>query len=263
MSNYITPIISAVIIAIIFKLLAKLFPLSQSQFKTNKSFYELESKYKSTKNQGAIIGFIIGIGLTACFFFGLRELSDTILMSKLDSIVLVKPEMGAWLVCSMFLGLLFSSLCVNLMYMNKLGENWNEFLAFVSLWYYNRFKFDYIKVSKYVYGAATIIIAIFTFMLFDWYTSFEKDVIKVNNLLSFGTVQYDYNEVIEIRDIQNYQAPNGNIKEDRYFIIAFKDGVEWNSRNKGIKDQTKNQEIIDLVSNKSRMKPLFLEFDLN
>lgn len=261
MSNLYIPLISAIVFFFVFKLLAKIFPSDQSQYKTDKNFYELETKYNKTKNLMVVVYLILSIVFSICFYFGFKELSDNILSNNLDSIILVKPEKGAWFVCAIFSGMFFSSISVFVINMNKLGEDWHEYLAFINMFYNRRFKFNYIRVTKYSFGLIMVIIGVLIAMVFDWYTSFDKNEIKVNSILSFGTKIYKYSEVKEIRNIEKFEAPNGNIKDDKHYIFVFEDGLKWNSRNSGFKEHDENKKIIDLVSIKSGLKPIFLEFD--
>lgn len=261
MSNLFTPIISTIILFLLFKLLAKIFPSDQSLYKTDKSFYELEKKYNKAKNLMVLVYIVLSLVFSVCFYFGFRELSDNILASSLESIILVKPQIEAWLLCAMFSGMFFASLSVFIISMNMFGENWHEYLAFINMFYNKRFKFNYIKTTKYAFGLIMIIISFLIIMIFDWYTSFEKNEIKINGILSFGTKVYKYDEVKEIRNIKKFKAPNGNIKNDEYFVFVFEDGLKWSSRNSGFKNYEENKKIVDFVSIKSRLKPIFLEFD--
>ena len=263
MSSYIAPIISSIILLIVFKLLAKLFPSDHSSYNSNKSFYELEKKYNKIKNLMVLGYIILSVGFTFSVYFGFTEISNKMLANNLDSIILVAPEKVAWILSAMFTGMLCASICIFLISMVKLEENWYEFLAFLNMFYNQKFNFNYIKISRYLFVFLVIIIGIFNTMLFDCYTSFEKNNIKINEILSFGAETYRYNQVKEIRSIEKFKAPNGNIKNVAYFTIIYDDGYKWSSRNKGLKDEAQNEKIINLVSNKSGIKPIFLEFDFD
>nr|MBA3285676.1 hypothetical protein [Nitrosopumilus sp.] len=114
---------------------------------------------------------------------------------------------------------------------------------------------------KYTIRIFAFITGLLIISFLDWYSAFGQKEVKINGLLSIGGKTYKYSDVTKIKDIERLKAPNGNIVDDPHFIIEFSDGEKWNSRENGFASYDQDSDIIDLVTAKTKIEPIELEFD--
>jgi hypothetical protein len=139
----------------------------------------------------------------------------------------------------------------------QLKADWPEFLAYTNL----KYKFDSIKVMKYVTGFLTVLLALLLTVFFDWYSAFGKEEVKINGALSLGQRTYKYSDITRIKELEKFYAPSGKIVTNPHFVIEFNDGRKWNSRESGFDNYEKNRQILELVIAKTNQRPIKQEFD--
>ena len=161
------------------------------------------------------------------------------------------------LIISLFSGMLLATLIMFTISKRLLKNDWEEYLAYTNL----KYKFNYVKVSKYTIRFFAFITGLLIIAILDWYSAFGQQEIKLNGLLSISAKTYKYSDIIKIKDIERLKAPNGNIVDDPHFIVEFSDGVKWNSRDNGFANYEQDCDIIDLLTRKTNIEPIELEFD--
>lgn len=257
MENYIISFTTILILLGLYKLFGRLLPINKSEYKTEKTVEELSKKYLKFDIKQIGIFFILLIGFVYIFyklFSALIHLRFTMLS---DITIIVKPDAAMLLLISLFSGMLIASLITFVIVKQQLKSDWNEYLAYSNL----KYKFNYVKLSKYTIKVFTYITGILIIAFLDWYSTFGQQEIKINGLLSLGTKSYSYSEVITIKDIERLKAPNGKIVNDPHYIIEFSDGENWNSRDNGFANYEQDSQIIELVLTKTPIEIIELEFD--
>jgi len=258
MENIPTLVITLTVIFILFEVFKKLNPTDISTFQTDKTVKQLRKKY--LKYDLFSLGFfwLLTIILTFIYYFLFVWLSDFRLSLLKEIVIVVKPFIAAWFLCAFFTAMLTASIITIYISKWKLKTDWDEYSA------YGYMKSGYNpKVGSIVMRTFAIINAILIIGFLDWFTAFRQDDIKVNSLFGLGNKTYQYTDIADIRDIDKLKAPNGNIVEDDHYIIVFKDGSKWNSRNNGFGDYTRDTRIIKLIEQKTGRQLNKIEFDLD
>jgi hypothetical protein len=124
-----------------------------------------------------------------------------------------------------------------------------------------KYRFNYVKVTYYSVRVFAILTILLVFTSADCFYTFGKNEINLNTVTSIGTKIYSYSQIKEIQAIQKIKAPNGNIISDPYYVIKFPDGEAWSSRDNGFENYKENVSIINLVCEKTKLKPQLLEFE--
>lgn len=257
MENYIISSTIVLILIGIYKLVGKILPLDKAEYKTDKTIEELRKKYlKFDLKQIGLIALT-----TICLVYILFELFSVLIDLRLslltDTIIIVKPYPEMILIISLFSGILFASLTMFAISKRILKNDWDEYLAYSNL----KYKFDYVKVSKFTIRIFAFINGLLIIAFLDWYSAFGQQEIKLNELLSLSTKTYKYSDIFKIKEVERVKAPNGNILDDPHFIIEFTDGKKWNSRDNGFANYIKDSKIINFLKPKTNLEPIKLEFD--
>lgn len=257
MENYIVSFTTVLILFGLYKLFGKLLPVDKAEYKSDKTIEELKKKYLKFDLKQIGMFVLLTIGLVFILIELFYVLVDLRLSLLSDITIIVKPHPEMILTISLFSGMLLASLAMFAISKRLLKNDWDEYLAYSNL----KYKFNYVKVSKYTVRVFALITGLLIIAFLDWYSAFGQQEIKLNGLLSIGAKTYKYSDITKIKDVERLKAPNGNIVEDPHFIIEFTDGEKWNSRDNGFANYDQDSEIIDLLTTKTNIEPIELEFD--
>ncbi len=257
METILTYIILLLVLFGLYKLFGKILPVQKAKYLTDKPVEELRKKYFKSELLQLGLFVLMAIGLIFVLYYAFDALINIRLSFVSDVVIIVKPYAEMVMVMAFFTGLLLASLIMLMLTKRLLKADWAEYLAYQNV----KYKFDYIKLTGYTVRVFILITFLLIIGFLDWYSAFGQNEIKINRLLSLGPKTYSYSSITQIKDIEKLKAPNGNIIEDPHFIIEFKDGKKWNSRDNGFADYDKDNEIIDLIIGKTGIEPLELEFD--
>ncbi len=64
-----------------------------------------------------------------------------------------------------------------------------------------------------------------------------------------------------LKSVDKLVAPNGNIVENKYFVIDFNSNNKWSSRHGGNSNYDKDIEMINYILTKTGLELNYLEFD--
>ena len=257
MENYIVSFTTLLILFGLYKLFEKLLPIYKAEYKTEKTVEELRKKYLKFDLKQLGMFAILTVGLVYILFKLFSVLVDLRLSFLSDITIIVKPYSEMILIISLFSGMLLASLTMFTISKRQLKNDFDEYLAYSNL----KYKFNYVKVSKYTIRIFALITGLLIIAFLDWYSAFGQQEIKLNGLLSIGTKTYNYSDISKIKEVERLKAPNGNIVDDPHFIIEFTDGEKWNSRENGFANYDQDSDIIDLLTTKTNIAPIELEFD--
>lgn len=257
MAPFITSFIVALFLIVFYKFCEKVFPVGKAEYSTNKNFAALKILYvgHDFKQQGIFLGTAVAAGLILVKL--LEWLLDLRLSFVSDQEIIVKPGADMRYVLSIFAGLLIAVPVSFWIGKRQLKGDWPEFLAYTNL----KYKFNAMKVMKYVTGFISVLVGLLTIIYFDYYSTFGKQEIKINGALSLGSKTYKYSDITKIKALERFYAPNGNIVTDPHFVIEFNDGKKWNSRESGFERNDENRQIIELVQSKTDLELIKQEFD--
>ncbi len=246
MSAIINLAILLLILGFAYKMLNRFVPIQPFTYTSTLTDSELKERFKVFYNN-SVIGFIVGMPICT---YGLHWLLNKLILLRLDfladvKIIVVPFDLMIWLHAVLLSYLLLVQLISTLNY-NYILTDWEEFLYFVNA----KFKNDFVTTMARFNRLYTFIMILFTLMMFDWFTTFGDEEIKVNSFWGLGTTKYAYAHVEELLDVQRRQTILGNIYNSPYYVIKFKNGARWKSVYSGFSTYEENTKIMGLVSGK-------------
>lgn len=186
------------------------------------------------------------VGLT--IFFG--YLSNWSLTNDDGIVHLIKPNTGTWILIGMLSALgctIFAIFkIVKWVFKSKELDYWN---------YYNR-KYGYraSRLLKYLGIFVIIISSILVCLNLNFYIKFKENKIEINQVDSFKSIEYGFEEIAKIIHYQKTIAPNGNIVDKPHYAIVFNDGFKWKTNDKLRTPQVNDDEIFRFLLEKTALK---------
>jgi hypothetical protein len=257
MTDYITS--SLIVLGIIgfYKFCEKVFPSNRSEYTSNKNQATLKTLYvgHDLNNQGI---FLLSAVVAGFMIYKLLPwLLDLRLSFVTDQVIMVKHTESMSLLIAVFSGMLIAIPVSFFIAKRKLKADWPEYLAYQNL----KYRFNYMKATKYTTWALTVIVAFLLVLFFGWYSAFGNQEIKINGALSLSSKIYRYSDITKAKELESLYAPNGNIVNDPHFVIEFNDGQKWNSRESGFDNFDQDKQIIELIRSKTNLELIKQEFD--
>jgi hypothetical protein len=188
MENYIVSFTTTLILFGLYKLFGRLLPVDKAEYKTDKPVEELRKKYLWFDIKVLGIFALMTVGLVFILFKLFALLVDLRLSLLSDVTIIVKPYPEMLFIISLFSGMLLASLTMFAISKRQLKTDWNEYLAYSNL----KYKFNYVKVSKYTVRIFALITGLLIIAFLDWYSAFGQQEIKINGLLSIGAKTNKY-----------------------------------------------------------------------
>lgn len=255
-NNTPTLIITLTVTLLVISIFRKLKPADISGFQTDKTIDELKKKYLKYDLMQIGLLFCFTIILTFVYYKVLVAISDFNISTIKESIIVVRPFPAAWFLSAMFTAMLTATVIIGRLTKWVLKADWIEYST------YGHLKAGFSpRMGSIVAKIFAIITGLLIVGFLDWFTVFRQNDIIVNNLFGLGNKTYLYSDIIDIRDIDKLKAPNGNIVDDKHYVIVFNDGLKWNSRNSGFGDYENDTRIMDLIESKTGRQLTELEFD--
>lgn len=229
-------------------------PILASSKESSLSFKELKAKF-GRLNRLVIGGIILS---TFVLTFAVNWMLEILLTFRLgllyDVLYIVPPDYKVILFDAFCISFLFSGLIFwRIAYYSTLTE-WEEYLEFINLY----FRFDAIRFSKKFNRVLSLFAALLTLLIFDWYTTFGDEEIKANDLLGLGTRKYEYNNIVEIKDVKKRANLIGDIVDKPFCVMTFRDEYRWTNP---LISNTDNEKILQLVLARTNVFKRDVEID--
>lgn len=255
MHQYINLAIVITALGVAYGALNRFSPILNSGKETALSLPELKRKY-GRLHRMIILGIILG---TVVLTFAINWVLDALISLRLgflyDVLYIVAPDYRVVLALSAMLAFLLSGLIFwRVAYYNTLTE-WEEYLEYVNMY----FRFDAVKFTKKLNRIVSLASVLLTLMVFDWYTTFGDEEIKVNDFLGLGARKYEYNNIVEVKDVKKQANFLGDIVDKPFCVMTFKDDSQWSIPFLG--PDGKGQEILGLVMSRTNIYKRDLELD--
>ncbi|MES2689007.1 MAG: hypothetical protein V4658_01305 [Bacteroidota bacterium] len=240
MPQYINLAIVILALIVVYGSLNRFSPILVSGKETLLDFNQLKAKYGKL-NRLIIAGIIIcTFALTFIVNWTLELLLTFRLGLLYDVLYIVPPDFRVILFDSFCISFLFSGLIFwRIAYYSTLTE-WEEYLEFVNMY----FRFDAVRFTKRFNRVLSLFVALLTMMVFDWYTTFGDEEIKANDLLGLGTRKYEYNNIVEVKDVKKRANLLGDIIDKPFCVMTFKDEYKWKN---AFMSNGDNEKILQLV----------------
>ena len=204
-------------------------------------------------------GFLIAAGLGAVFMEAVADWLLGIRTKKEEPVqfaIFISPI--AFYFGGGFLALgIFSRFILTLIRKLKDEEHYAQFITYLQ----RKQNMNVERLNVHL-GIAFIILGAGIYLLaLNTYTLFGKENVKYSSFWDLGSKSYSYEEIEKIICYDAFEAPNGNTVYREHYVIKFRDGQSWNSRNQGYDEDDKNDEVFYWLE---ETLPLELEFqDMN
>lgn len=188
-------------------------------------------------------GFLLAAGLGAVF---MEAVADWLLRSSFKKeepvqfAIFISPI--AFYFGGGFLGLgIFSRFIFTFIRKVKDEQSYTQFITYLQ----RKQNMNVERLNVHL-GIAFIILGSGIYLLaLNTYTLFGKEQIKYSSFWDLGSKSYPYEEIEKIICYDAFEAPNGNTVYREHYVIKFRDGQNWNSRNQGYDEEEKNDEVFD------------------
>lgn len=246
MLQFINLFITAALVWGAYKMYQRFVPEHEIPDHAEISSEELHSKYK-TYFTLSIFGMIVFIPLlTMGIRFALHYLIVFRLSFLVDASIVVLPhELMFWIIAFLIAYIACFASVTTICY-NYILTDWEEYLYYVN----QRLRFNAYRFFTRFHRIYSFSLLLLTIMLFDWFSAFGNEEIKINHFWGLGTTKYAYANIAEVLDVEYHKTLFGQIKQTPYYKITFKDGASWNSLYDGFSNETDNDRIIQLVGSR-------------
>ena len=243
-----TSLIYPIIVLVLF-LLAKIAPHKHPVDYLKIDFETLRNKYQKWDKMSAILLFILIPGMA--YLIGL--LFSTIFYSSENNereiIYHIETSRLMWFMPGLVLSFALIRFPMTFIYKLILKANYNEFMLYSDL----KTGADGIKILNYMMWISGIAAVLLLILLSDYSVNIYKDKIVLNDFLTFRDKTYSFSEIESINHIKPLNPNTGKPENPSYFI-RFKDNGHWDT-NRGLEDDNnKQEEIINYLSEKNKLK---------
>lgn len=256
-SNTIVIFLVFAIMPIILTLFQRFYSTRQIQDDREHNAEELIAKFKKWDIFNTLFGLVL---MVACVFIWYQVLF--LLNNQYNNPMLtvskffVPPSIGIWVITALFLGIACATVLSFMFMAFLLGAEFPSYIRFYNL----KYGFDAYYLLKpmliFVSGVGLLV----TLLGFNMYSNFADSEIVLGRF-GFGTLRYAYTDVLKVKYVMKFKAPNGDIKDKPYVVIDFNDGRKWNSRNRGYPSIYKNEALGEFVAKQSNRVFERIEFD--
>lgn len=257
MIEYINIALLVLMLWVTYVLLQKFSPIVALDFVSPLSTEELKAKYEKFYTL-SFAGIVVGFPMLTLILKWVLDKAIAFRLSFLaDILIVVEPASVYTWVGAACLALYLSYTIVLGICYNYLLHDWDEFLVYGN----SKLKFDLAVKGSHFNRIFSLLLILYTLMLFDNFSTFGDEEIKVNGFWGLGTTKYPYSNVIEIKDVSKKRNLIGTLEEKPYYEIVFKGNTKWTSTRNGFATYDANTRIITLVSNRVSGYVKKLEFE--
>lgn len=188
------------------------------------------------------------------FFNWLSELKFS---NDTETIYIIKPDIGSWLVISMIASLGYSVLVifktVKIIFKSDEADYW--------IYYNRKYGFKAAQFIKYLSIIAVIFSTALASLNLHHYVKFKENEIEINKLDSFIENRYDLSQVTQIIHFQKTVAPNGNIVDKPHYAIRFNNNFVWRTTDNLRTPHKNDDKIIEFLISKISLKLIKKDID--
>lgn len=238
-------------------LLNKFSPIEPVEFVTNLKKQDLESRYKPYFTY-SIIGILLGsLLLTFLLKWLLLKLIKLRIGFLSDVEIYITPdEVYIWIGAICMALYLAYTITIAICY-NYLLHDWDEYLVYIN----QKIGFQIEVKLNYFNRIFSLLLILFTLMLFDNFYVFGTEEIKFNGFWGLGTTKYPYQAVLEVKEVAKTTTIFGNTINYPYHEVKMKDDCVWSSKNRTNADIEEGRKITDLVTTKAGIFLRKLEYE--
>jgi hypothetical protein len=236
------------IIVLVLFLLAKIVPHKHKVDTLEVDFATLKKKYQKWDILSGILLFILIPGMA--YLIGL--LFSTIFYSpennESEIIYHIATSRLMWFMPGLFLSFALIRFPMTFIYKLILKEDYNQFMLYSDL----KTGADGMKIINYITWISGLGSVLLLVLLSDYSINIYKEKVVLNDFLTFSNKSYAFSEIQSINYIQPINPNTGKPENPSYFI-RFKDNGYWDT-SRGLEDDNNRQEeIINYLSEKTKL----------
>jgi len=172
---------------------------------------------------------LVVYGLAILFTLGIRWLLVGISnrqTSTFPSNWIVLMPTGWWFVPAIIIGLLLAAWVAEIIERIHFGGQLNAWKSYQD----RAFRIDNEALAKVVYPLLILVALALVVQGFRWRTVFTADHIEIQRFWALASESFSYADIAGIDAADLFEAPNGKAVKKWTFIIHFKNGDNWTSK---------------------------------
>lgn len=165
----------------------------------------------------ALIGYLIWLMLTRIYGLQLTQ-------HRPGLFVIAVPAM-LWVLPALFFALFIAAIPLHYLYLAILGKRrYAEYIEYGD----QKFRINTWKLFRYMGNFLLPICLVFTFLALNTYARVTDRAFVINPFFGLNEVTYRFVQIQSIELVRSFQAPNGDIVRNPYYVVKFDDGSEYN-----------------------------------
>ncbi len=244
-------LLSFLLSALLYGVLRLLFPGSKRLKRSTEDFAALHRRFRfSGFRQFAVMAAITLAGSLLAYgvYQGAAWLLHSGSLSR--SLYLIRADRFARLVVSLLGGAAIGLAASPLVFKKMLGADYEAYVD-----YQNHLTgLDNERTANglaILLGLAYVVISA---LFLDWYSAFSPAGIRQAPLFSAQIREHAYTDIARLEMRDSFVRPDGKHCVHQHFIVYFKDGQQWNSRNSGYETLDRNQELFLFLKEKAGLQ---------
>lgn len=250
-------LITPILIAFVFWLLGKYYPIETKKYKTEKTLKALKKEFGKFDTLAVLFVFIAGPIVIFLINEVVTSVADWRFAQMQEDGFLFLPEQAMWFIPAIFAGLGVTGILWDTIQKAILKERHKEYVAYSSL----KNGFDAERASSLFLRVLAVLVVSFCTLGINYYAHFGEEKIRIANFFQLTSSTYTYQDVVAVKLVDKLVAPNGNIVEDKHYVVDFVDASKWNTRSLEDLGGKSIEEAIDSILEKTTLDLEILEFD--
>jgi MFS family permease len=240
-------IAAAIVVPIAMALLARRFPPTIA-IRPETSLEALKPKFSKWETGLTVLYMALWVPVTGAIWLPLQAASGFVAQLLGPADFRITPGPIFWFIPAFFLALAVAALPATRIAKRLLGERFTEYETYLQL----KHKMDFARVNRLACIAIGWLVAIAVALGLNWYVLIRSDAFVLNSLLSLQEVVHPYSDIQALQTAPQFIAPNGNMVRRREFLIRFKDGSTWSTKDLPVTlSQSEKRAMLERVSERS------------
>ncbi len=232
---------------LIYGLLRVLFPASGSSYHSGQDFESLHERFRYAGfRQFAVMAALTLVGSLIAYgvYQGAAYLFYSGSLSK--SIYLIRPNRFARLLVALLGGSALGLALSPAVFKRLLGANYEDYVEYQN--HLTGLNNELCARSLSIF--LVLAYAVVSVFFLHWYSAFGPVGMRQAQLLSTKIQEHEYSEIVHIEERSSFERPDGKRYPQEHFLVFFRDGKQWSSRNSGYDDDVRNRELLQFLREK-------------
>lgn len=240
-------IAAAIVVPIAMALLAKAFPPTVAASPTS-SLESLRPRFSKWEVRLTFLYMALWAPTTAAMWVPIQAMSDFVAHLLGPAEFRITPAPTFWLLPALFLALAVAALPASWIAKRLLGAEFQDYETYIQL----KHRIDFARINRLACVGIGSLVAVVVALGLNWYVLVRSDALVLNPLFGVREIVRPYSDIQAIQTAPRFVAPIGNVVSKREFLIRFRDGSTWSTRNLPADlSQSEKRAMLEAVSNLS------------